>query len=598
MNKYLLTIISLILLSNSMNSEVSPEQAALLENLPADQRAAALEKLKTADNLQSEINDIFDGEPNLINRSETDIEEKLAQEKLLQEICPECIFGYSFFQNSPSSFALATNSPVTSDYILGPGDKLQINLFGTEQRKLEVYVSREGLVFIPPMGPVSVVGKEYGEAIAHIKERVENELLGTQVSVTMIETRPINIYMLGEAYKPGRYTLSGMSTVINALFVTGGVNEQGSLRNIQIKRNSDVVGTYDFYNFLLKGVLDSEIKLLDGDIIFIPFIENRVFINGAFKRPGIYEFLPGENISDAIALAGGFKSDVISTDLEISFIDKSKSERNYINVTSSEFEKKLENSFVINATSKSGLTSETISVSGEVDKPGEYSIRPGDRINDILNRAGGITNEGYSEGAVFLRKSVSKMQEDAFERNANDLENTLLDIVTNNTVAVNEFAVASINQLINKLRSEEPLGRMVVDLDYLSLKNQRKNFRVRGGDSLYIPKRPETISIVGEVLNAATLTFDPDNNVYDYLNIAGGLKDSADKDNIFIIFPNGKAEIVQRSFFNSNNVLIPGSTVVVPRDSRPFDAINLTQIITPILADLATSAAAIAAISD
>ena len=598
MNKYLPLIIPFILLSKPMNSEVSPEQAALLENLPADQRAAALEKLKTADDLQSEIEDIFDGEPNLIDRFETDIEEKLAQEKLLQEICPECIFGYSFFQNSPSSFALATNSPVTSDYILGPGDKLQINLFGTEQRKLEVYVSREGLVFIPPMGPVSVVGKAYDEAILHIKERVENELLGTQVSVTMIETRPINIYMLGEAHKPGRYTLSGMSTVINALFVTGGVNEQGSLRNIQIKRNSDVIGTYDFYNFLLKGVLDSEIKLLDGDIIFIPFIENRVFINGAFKRPGIYEFLPGENITDAIALAGGFKSDVISTDLEISYIDKSKSERNYLKVTSSEFEKKLENSFVINATSKSGLISETISVSGEVDKPGEYSIRPGDRINDILNRAGGITNEGFSEGAVFLRKSVSKMQEEAFERNANDLENTLLDIVTNNTMAVNEFSVASINQLIAKLRSEEPLGRMVVDLDYLSLKNQRKNFRVRGGDSLYIPKRPETISIVGEVLNPATLTFDPDNNVYDYLNTAGGLKASADKSNIFIILPNGKAEIVQRSFFNSNNVLIPGSTIVVSRDSRPFDAINLTQIITPILADLATSAAAIAAISD
>ena len=122
MNKYLPLIISFILLSKPMNSEVSPEQAALLENLPADQRAAALEKLKTADDLQSEIEDIFDGEPNLIDRFETDIEEKLAQEKLLQEICPECIFGYSFFQNSPSSFALATNSPVTSDYILGPGD--------------------------------------------------------------------------------------------------------------------------------------------------------------------------------------------------------------------------------------------------------------------------------------------------------------------------------------------------------------------------------------------------------------------------------------------------------------------------------------------
>ena len=152
--------------------------------------------------------------------------------------------------------------------------------------------------------------------------------------------------------------------------------------------------------------------------------------------------------------------------------------------------------------------------------------------------------------------------------------------------------------MIEKLRQQKPLGRMVVDIDFLSLKNEVKNFRLRDGDSLFIPKRPQTISIVGEVLNPATLTFDPDQTVYDYLNTSGGLKDSADKSNIFIILPNGKAELVQKSLFSSNNILIPGSTIVVSRDSRPFDAINLTQIITPILADLATSAAAIAAISD
>ena len=127
---------------------------------------------------------------------------------------------------------------------------------------------------------------------------------------TLIEARSIGVYVLGEAYKPGRYVMSGLSSVSNALFVSGGVNEQGSLRNIQIKRNNEVISTYDFYDFLLKGSLESDVVLEDGDIIFIPFIENSINVGGAFKRPHRYEFIEGETIQDAIFLAGGFNSEV------------------------------------------------------------------------------------------------------------------------------------------------------------------------------------------------------------------------------------------------------------------------------------------------
>ena len=118
------------------------------------------------------------------------------------------------------------------------------------------------------------------------------------------------MYVLGEAYKPGLYTMSGLSSISNALFVSGGVNEQGSLRNIQLKRNGEIIGTYDFYDFLLKGQINKNLRLQDGDIIFIPFIQNKVRSGGAFKRPYIYEFLEGETIYDAVQLAGGYSSDV------------------------------------------------------------------------------------------------------------------------------------------------------------------------------------------------------------------------------------------------------------------------------------------------
>ena len=219
---------------------------------------------------------------------------------------------------------------------------------------------------------------------------------------------------------------------------------------------------------------------------------------------------------------------------------------------------------------------------------------------DIINRAGGYTSESYFQGAVFLRNEVAESQKIAFQRAADELENTIVDVITKDTITItSEFTLAPVSNLISKLRNAEPPGRMVVNLDQLALKSDPViNFLVQNGDKLFIPKRPSSVSIVGEVLNSTTVGFDPDLTVDQYINLAGGLKDTADNDRIFIILPDGKSELVKKSLFSSNRTIMPGSTIVISRDSRPFDAISLTQIITPILADLATSAAAIAAISD
>ena len=159
--------------------------------------------------------------------------------------------------------------------------------------------------------------------------------------------------------------------------------------------------------------------------------------------------------------------------------------------------------------------------------------------------------------------------------------------------------MAPLSKLITRLRESEPLGRVVVDLDILSLRtNPISNFKLQDGDVLFVPTRPNSVSIVGEVLNSSTQSFNPDLGAFDYINLAGGLRDSADENKIFVILPNGQSRIIKKSFFSSQNYVLPGSTIVVTRESRPLDGINLAQIITPILADLATSAAAIAAISN
>ena len=576
--------------------DLPPEQLAMLEQLPPDQRESIKEKLRVATGLQGEIEQAFEEVISLVKKPE------LKDLKDQDGYCSECIYGFNFFQFSPSTFAPSDDTPINSSYSMGPGDKLLVNYYGSDEKTEEVFVNREGIVVLPLLGPVNVTGMTYGEASKYIQDKAKSELIGTQINISIREVRSVGVYVLGEAYKPGKYLLSGLSTVTNALFISGGVNKKGSLRNIQIKRNNKTVATYDFYDFLLKGSLDSEVTLQDGDIIFIPFIENSVIMGGAFKRPHRYEFKEGETLRDVVELAGGFDTEVMDgARIELSTLDRSASTRSLTYLNLAEDAKKLiKDGDVLNVSFTSGLTPQSITLTGEVKNPGEYSIRPGETILEIINRAGGYTDEAYFQGAVFLRKAVAKSQKEAFARSADQLENTIVDVITNNAgSSISESTLVPLSNLITKLRLEEPPGRMVVDLDTLKLKTDPiANFPVKNRDSLFIPERPSFVSIVGEVLNATTVGFNPDLSVDEYIDLAGGLNDAADRDKIFVILPDGKSQLVKRSLFSSSTYILPGSTIVITRDSRPFDAISLTQIITPILADLATSAAAIAAISD
>lgn len=577
-------------------ADLPPEQLAMLEKLPPDQRASIMEKMGSATALQGEIEKAFEEVVSLVKKPELrDFEDE-------EDYCADCIYGFNFFQYSPSTFAPADDTPVNSSYSMGPGDKLLVSFYGANEKRYEVDVNREGNVVLPFIGPVNLTGMTYAEASKFLKEKVKKELIGTEINLSIREVRSVGVYVLGEAYKPGKYVMSGLSSVTNALFVSGGVNTKGSLRNIQIRRNNNIIATYDFYDFLLKGSLNSDITLQDGDIIFIPFIENSVIMGGAFKRPNRYEFKKGETLKDVVELAGGFDTEVMKISrIELSSVDREASKRTLSFLDFDKDSLKLINDGdVINVSSTSGISPQSIKITGEVANPGQYSIQAGENILDIINRAGGYTSEAYFQGAVFLREDVAKSQKEAFGRSADQLENTIVDVITNNaTNNISESTLVPLSSLITKLRLEEPLGRMVVDLDSLKLRTDPiANFSVKHGDSLYIPKRPSFVSIVGEVLNATTVGFNPDLTVDQYIELSGGLNDAADKDKIFVILPNGKSQLVQRSLFRSRTYILPGSTIVISRDSRPFDAISLTRIITPILADLATSAAAIAAISD
>jgi protein involved in polysaccharide export with SLBB domain len=214
-------------------------------------------------------------------------------------------FGYDLFTDVASTFAPATDIPVPSDYIVGAGDQLRIQIFGNTNRIQTFTVGRDGQINFPQIGPILVGGQRFSTVKQSIEERIARQMIGVRADVQMGETRAIRIFLLGEVEKPGSYTVSGLSTVTNALFAGGGIRRVGSLRNIQLKRNGQLVKRLDLYDLLLRGDTSSDVRLLPGDVVFIPPIGPTVSVSGEVLRPAIYELRDQSSVTDLISLSGG-----------------------------------------------------------------------------------------------------------------------------------------------------------------------------------------------------------------------------------------------------------------------------------------------------
>lgn len=214
-------------------------------------------------------------------------------------------FGYELFDRSITTFAPVTNVPVPANYVIGAGDQLEVQLYGNQNRMIELQVGRDGRIQFPDLGPISVVGQTFDQARATIEGRVARQMNGVRASVTMADTRTIRVFVLGEAKHPGTYTISGLGTITSALFAAGGVLTQGSLRNIQLKRRGELVRHFDLYDMLIRGDSTDDAQLLPGDVIFIPPVGPTVSVDGEVRRAAIYETKGGSTLSDVLELAGG-----------------------------------------------------------------------------------------------------------------------------------------------------------------------------------------------------------------------------------------------------------------------------------------------------
>jgi polysaccharide biosynthesis/export protein len=295
-------------------------------------------------------------------------------------------FGYDLFEGVPSTFAPVSDIQVPIDYVIGPGDTFDIQLYGNETSNYELTVERDGRINFPKLGPLQVSGLSFDSARALIEARVAKQMVGTRVSVTMGDLRSIRVFVLGEARNPGSYTVSGLSTMTNALFVSGGVRKIGSLRNIELKRNGRLVSRLDLYDLLLHGDTSADRQLMPGDVIFIPPIGETIAVDGAVQRPAIYELKHEKTAAEAVAIAGGLKPDADSRIGQLDRILPSglRQMRNVDLTTAAGRATDLDNGDKLTIPAIRPTLEKSVELTGYVFRPGKFEYRAGLRLSDVL----------------------------------------------------------------------------------------------------------------------------------------------------------------------------------------------------------------------
>nr|WP_227006782.1 SLBB domain-containing protein [Shewanella donghaensis] len=295
-------------------------------------------------------------------------------------------FGYDIFSGEPTTFTPITDLPVPNDYMVGPGDTINVQLYGKENREYTLTIGRDGNIQFPELGPISVVGLTFTELREYLGERIKKQMIGIESNITLGELRSIRIFIAGDAYKPGSYTVSSLSTITQALFVSGGVNEIGSLRNIQVRRNSKLVGTFDLYDLLLKGDASKDINLRSGDVVFIPSVGGRVSINGEIRRPAIYEIRNNESIDDVVKMAAGVNPGAYPKRSSIERYN-ANGLKTIINLDLTSVKAKSEIAKAgdfIKVKSASTQYEDAITLVGAVVRPGKYQWFQGQKVDDLL----------------------------------------------------------------------------------------------------------------------------------------------------------------------------------------------------------------------
>lgn len=724
-------------------------------------------------------------------------------------------FSPSFNPSMNAALSPLSNTPVPSNYIVGPGDTLGVQLYGNQNEFYDLTVGRDGQINFPRLGPIRVGGQLFSKVQAEIESRVAHQMIGVHASVTMSQTRSIQVFVMGDAFRPGVYTVSGLATVTSALYAAGGIGKTGSLRDVQLIRNGKVVDTLDLYDLLIHGSTANDAKLQQGDVVFVPPVGHTIAIDGEVQRPAIYELKNETTPAQVVALAGGLKPNADIADATITRILpngervvlplklgpggvteglrngdyihiprlkpaldqavtlqgnvynpgvyayvpgmrltdvlrsvaelKPNSDLHYIlirrklppdlhveavsanlaaaiahpnsaaniklmprdqitvfNLTSSRKhiiqpilkaiqaestaeqpervvtikgevnvpgQYPLEPGMRIAALVRAGGglangaytgraelaryvigpngvrhtriypinlaqalagnpnanirlqpfdvlsvvevsqwgAQATVTLKGQVRFPGTYTIRPGETLKSVIERAGGLTRWAFPQGAVFTRVELQQRQQHEMNKLAERMRIELGVLAIRASVtatggaagaAANTMIVAK--SLLQELKSERAVGRLVINLPKIMREpaNSPADVILRNGDELIVPRFEQEVSVIGEVQDPTSHLYQPGLSRNAYINMSGGFTAQADAKRIYIVRADGS--VVANSggsfWFSHSGQIKPGDTIVVPINAERMLPLPFWQAVTGILYNVAIAAAAVHAL--
>jgi polysaccharide export outer membrane protein len=621
-------------------------------------------------------------------------------------------FGYNLFIQPPSTFAPVDQVPVGPDYVLGPGDELRITVWGRIEGQWSVVVDRDGKISLPKVGILSVAGLSFKELKELLSKELSKYYVGFEMNVSIGALRTIRVYVVGNAERPGAYTISSLSTMINALFEAGGPSKTGTMRDIQLKRNGQTVVHFDLYDFLLKGDKTKDSRLLPEDVIFIPPVGSvtavmgnvnnpaiyelkgetkisqlielagglntiafggrmqverirdsnlqvvfeadlnnindkdislqsgdviKIFaivpdkrivkVTGAVQREGEYGFSPNLTVRDLIALAGGLKYYAYSKEAELTRIhvtDKGpETEKIVFNLEkalSGDHENNVslkENDYLFVRMIPEWKLYQTVSVTGEINYPGTYTIRRGEKLSSLIERAGGFTDKAYLRGATFTRESVRELQQKQLAEMVDRLEKELLSAstaATSTALSADEAKIkaeelSQSRALVAKLRDVKATGRIAMRINQPELlKKTLYDVELEEGDTLDIPTNPQSVQVLGSVFNQTAFVYDKDKDYSNYIELAGGYTEYADEDNVYILKVDGTAVRPGSGFLgflslswnrdlsrweSGSKTMEAGDTIVVPEKLERIAWLREIKDLTQILFQIAATTAVV-----
>ena len=324
------------------------------------------------------------------------------------------LFGFNLFQNVPSTFSPLDRIPVTPDYIVGPGDELLISSWGQVDIDYRATVDRNGAITIPRIGNINVAGVRYQDLEAHIKRSIGRVFTNFDLKVTMGQLRSIQIFIVGQALRPGTYTVSSLSTLVNALFAAGGPSVKGSMRAIQLRRGDKLVTEFDLYALLHKGDKSKDVRLLPGDVIYIPPTGQLVAISGSVNVPAIYEIRGRSKLADLIDVAGGLTVTASGQKVAVErIVDRKTRKVEDFNLDQAGLEKLLQDGDLVKVIPLSPRFDNAVTVRGNVERAARHPWRSGLRVKDVIpDKSALIVPEYWVKRNLAVRTDIAGQDRD------------------------------------------------------------------------------------------------------------------------------------------------------------------------------------------